>query len=345
MKNLLIYIFTVIITLLLLDIYLGNSGAIALSEHEIDPETGIKFRDFDNQILFNEGFSIKSYNSSELYQNVSNSIDSNNSFRIALIGDSYVKADQVFERQHFGQIMKKNMTLDREIKVVNYGYNGSDIQQMYITQKTAVDPTNPDLVLYFLSSNNFVPNKFADPFLPHLEYSKNKLNVVYNFSKTKIRYTKAKSQLKHNSTIINLIINGLKEYKINGVLPTLFGKFYKQESSSNKSLLLNHPKAHLEQNVEVSQINKKIFQNIDEEKIIFVIRQKEELSDNIKASIKANNIRVIELSPVFDNLTTPNYWEVSGISGHWNKKTHKEIGIYLSSELNKLLSTSKPKLH
>jgi len=348
MKKILLFISVFIISLLLLDIYICNVGAIALSEYEFNSETGIRYRDLENQVLFNEGFSIKSYKQSELYKDVPGfDVDNREkTFKIALIGDSYIKADQVFERQHFGQIIKNKLNIERDVKMTNYAYNGSDFKQMYATQKVIVDPTHPDLIIYFLSSEDFIENKFIDPLLPYIENQDNDLIVINDFKESKIKSYKRSSVFKQYSAITNLIVNAIKQYKTNGILPALLGKLYLKEENidHNKiidgSKLLNHKQIKLSKSIEI------ILEKIDVSKVIFVNRTENKLPDNIMKLICTNNIRLIELSPILGALVNkkqnPYYWKVSNKYGHWNKNAHKEIGIYLSFVLNKMLE-NKPK--
>tara|TARA_B110000908_G_C10242895_1_gene447057 strand:+ start:1463 stop:2503 length:1041 start_codon:yes stop_codon:yes gene_type:complete len=346
MKKTVANIIILVLSVLALDIYLSAVGAVSLSEYEFNPKTGIRFRNFDNQIIFNEGFAIKSYNSKELY-NDDNS--TKKSFRIALVGDSYVKSDQVFERHHFGQIMKNNLAIETPIEVLNYGYNGSDLKQMYITQKVIVDPTNPDLILYFLSNQDLQVNSFNDPLLPQISDSGNKLEIVCDFPEQISKSYQVTNTIKQHSSIVNLALNSIKQYKTNGILPALLGKFYYQPSLSEKDQLHKDSGHSKTPSTEVSHLMEKIIQDIDESKVIFVNRDKAKLSNDILALIKANNIPLIDLSPALgdsiNNQSNYYYWKVSDQTGHWNKKAHQEIGTYLASELNKILSTTKPKLH
>ena len=63
MKKTVANIIILVLSVLALDIYLSAVGAVSLSEYEFNPKTGIRFRNFDNQIIFNEGFAIKKQNS------------------------------------------------------------------------------------------------------------------------------------------------------------------------------------------------------------------------------------------------------------------------------------------
>lgn len=344
MKKALANIGIIVIVIVLMDIYLNKAGIVSLSEYEFNPKTGISYRDMDYKVIFNEGFSIKSYNRKELYS-VSDS--TNSSFKIALIGDSYVKADQVFNRQHFGQIMKSHLNLNSEVKVINYGYNGSDLKQMYATQKFIVDPTDPDLILYFLSNQDFSYNKFIDPLLPQVDDSGNNLNIINEFEQTKINSYKITSIIKQNSSIVNLLLNSVKHYKEKGLLPALAGKFYSQKSSLKHNQLSEGSKTRKNLMTKTPPTIEQILKTIDESKVIFVSIDQNKLSSEFTSSIRENNIRLIELNPLLDSLLSnqinPYYWKVSRMSGHWNKKAHQEIGIYLASELKKILSTTKPK--
>ena len=128
----------------------------------------------------------------------------------------------------------------------------------------------------------------------------------------------------------------------------MLGKFYCPTNSTKKNQSNKDAINTNKNDLEISTLHKKIIENIDKNKVIFVNIDQDKFSDNILFLFKKrrlkNNINLIELGPVINaliaNHSNPYYWELTQQTGHWNKKAHQEIGLYISIELNKILSTT-----
>jgi hypothetical protein len=336
-KNIVTYCLTFLCSAIVVDAYLGKSGAISLSEYQFYPEFGLGYRTFSNQILFNEGFSIKSYDSNKLYATGAEK-ENEKTIKIALLGDSYVKADQVFDRHYFGNVLKDKLHTDKKIQVINYGYNGSELSQMYVTHQTQANLTNPSLILYFIANSDLKPMQYNDVLLPLLTETKTGVEISSNFPDETAKSYLINAKIKQNSSITNLVINAIKNYRINGILPALFGKLY-SHSMSNTPKKINSAK----QKLAVPRITQEIIKNLRGKNVVFVNRTIDRLPSSFYELLDTNGIKHIELSSVFESLKNnniePHFWKASNQNGHWNKKTHEAIGKHLAIECDKILNT------
>tara|TARA_B100001989_G_scaffold3713_1_gene2464 strand:+ start:7396 stop:8661 length:1266 start_codon:yes stop_codon:yes gene_type:complete len=83
--------------------------------------------------------------------------------RIAIIGDSFVEAAQVNNKNHIGPILEKKLNstyLNKNIDVVQFGYSGTgQINQLPFYTQVARN-LKPDLVILVFSYNDFADNSF-----------------------------------------------------------------------------------------------------------------------------------------------------------------------------------------
>ena len=110
-----------------------------------------------------------------------------NTFRIAVLGDSYAEAAQVKMEDAFWSVMERQLgkckaVQGRTIEVINFGVSGYGTGLEWITLQRRAWQYNPDLVLLaFLTANDVRNNSFAlnrDPSVPYFYLHKNSLLVA-----------------------------------------------------------------------------------------------------------------------------------------------------------------------
>lgn len=82
-----------------------------------------------------------------------------NTFRIAVLGDSFVEALQVPFEQSFAYLLQKQLqtcgaVAGRTVEVINFGVSGYGTAQEFITLRHEVWQYSPDLVLLAVTTNN-----------------------------------------------------------------------------------------------------------------------------------------------------------------------------------------------
>ena len=129
MKSLFFFCCAFFSIIIVLELFIQNSGVGNLSISENDRQNGQVLKKNTNIIYFNEGFYIGKTNKYGYYGPDYDTIKSEGSLRIALIGDSYVEGHQVFDRNHFRCLLEKNLndSLNKKVEVLNFGMSGFNL--------------------------------------------------------------------------------------------------------------------------------------------------------------------------------------------------------------------------
>ncbi|MDT7542127.1 MAG: hypothetical protein QOE33_2031 [Acidobacteriota bacterium] len=117
-----------------------------------------------------------------------------NTFRIALLGDSYAEALQVPQEAAFWKVLEERLRAcpavgAREVEVINFGVSGYGTAQELITLRERVWAYSPDLVLLAITTNNDTTDnsralKKTDE-VPYFVYRDNQLALDDSFRATR----------------------------------------------------------------------------------------------------------------------------------------------------------------
>jgi hypothetical protein len=116
-----------------------------------------------------------------------------NTFRVAVIGDSYAEAFQVEREQAFWSVMEQKLRDcpalgGREVEVINFGVSGYGTAQELLTLREKVWQYEPDVVLLAVTTNNDVLDnsralKVTDE-IPYFRLSGDQLTLDDSFRRT-----------------------------------------------------------------------------------------------------------------------------------------------------------------
>jgi len=282
-------------------------------------------------IYFNEGFSIQNYNRNRIKGKEINIEKPPNTFRISILGDSYVQASQVFERNHFATILSEQLKQinpkGKDIEILNFGFEGSEIEDIYTTYEIKVKPYKSDLTIVMFEQDDLRITQ-GDLLNPKLVLVNDSLKITLNFNKKHLEKYKISSFLRTKSTFINMLSNCNNQRLTNGILPKLLDKFYLKKTA--KSTLTKTETA-------ITPIVHKILKKMNTENVLFVYRNTEKLPNTFFNSVSKKNF--ISLNPLLKtfkaNNFNANYWKATKKEGHWNVKAHQHIGKFLAKELIK----------
>ena len=332
-KNTFIFCTTFLIVIGIVDVYMKYAGVVRTSPHEYVQGRGIDFRKTTNMVFFNEGFSIQNFNSNRIKGAEIRQEKDPNTFRIAILGDSYVQASQVFERNHFATIVKEQLQKTNpnlNIEILNFGFEGSEIEDIYTTYELKVKPYKSDLTIILFEKDDLKIAK-GDLLNPKLSLINDSLKISLNFDKDHLKHYELSSYLRTRSTFINMLSNCNNERLANGILPKLLDKFYLKEKKNN-SKNQGNKKA-----LKITPTVQKILTSLDSDNVLFVSREKEKLPKEFYNYVSKKNF--ISLNPLLQefkvNNFDANYWKATKRHGHWNIKAHQYIGEYLAKELIK----------
>ena len=340
--NSLVFILFFLISLGILDVFVSATHISDASYNDVYEDIGRGRRAGMNYIMFNEGFSIGQFNQHRYCGPDYAPEKSVNVFRIALLGDSYVEGFQVFDRDHFRSILENELSqsLGKKVEVLNFGRSGFDIGDMYCYNETFIQEFNPDMSLYFIAQGDLKP-KFTDPLRMKIKEVNGKLVVYKGFPKDYIKLYNRTKKLIQNSTILNMLNNGKKIAKTEGVLPILLDKFYLPfDNHINKNV-------HNVNTAEPSlpEMTKKIIDQMDPSKDIIINRDILGQIPAFEEYIGEKSLMYIDLQDTLINLKNsgidPNYWKATKKHGHWNQKAHKAVAHKLAHELAKRIQSAE----
>lgn len=339
-KNIFFFGFGFIITLTLCEIFIRNASVSTVSFSEYYNDIGKGLRKNIVHVNFSEGFGINTFNEYRYIGEGHSHLKQNNTIRIALIGDSYIQALEIFDRNYFGTFTKNNLCTSNpniHFELLNFGRASFNIGNMYAYQKLFVDKFNPDYCLYFISNTDLDPN-YTTPLLPKSEIINDSLIVSLDFNQGDIsRYTSTKF-LTQNFAVLNMLNNCrkiVKEKPIQAVvLEDLYTWMYPHESH-NKRIVSDTT------DFKFTPITEKIISNLDTSKVILINRDYIALPYEFTSACKNKGIRFIDLSQTLQELKAngndPNRWNVTNKIGHWNHYAHEVIGTELAKELENLI--------
>lgn len=335
LTNILNTIITVVIGIMIFEVYFRCTEIILPSYVIDDPELG---RTHKSNTLVNlvgaEGFYMGKINRYGYPGREYPLEKTSNTFRIALIGDSYIEGFQLFERHHFARLLEKDLNehSKKKIEILNFGTGGADFRGMYLRFIKIAKKFNPDLTLFFIKKEDLL-EKDAIP-MPQPYLSKD--SILFN----KLSYDKSESKIRQKFGFVrNFAVGNLFKEVFETIYTGRFTYIFfdklslliKDDKKSSKNLNYNKDNFF--------EFNKRIIellsrQNKSKNKSILV--EVEELPDYYESIIENNHLESIELFKELNQYTKYelNYWKASGKFGHWNQKAHLIISNYLKKKLS-----------
>ena len=194
LRKIVLLFFGVLVALLCLEIALRIAGFSFPSFVRRDPDLGWSLRPNQEGWTRNEGGRIYLKISSSGLRDIEHSKDKPpDTFRVAILGDSYAEAAQVQMDQTFWAIMGRRLAAcpsisPKKIEAINFGVDGYSTGQELLTLRDKVWDYSPDMVvLLFTPSNDVTDNS------PILAVEKDKPFFIYREGKletdTSFRHT------------------------------------------------------------------------------------------------------------------------------------------------------------
>jgi lysophospholipase L1-like esterase len=175
---------------LLVEIGLRIAGVSYPSFYRSDEHTGTSLRPGIAAWQRNEGEAYVRTNSQGLRDREHAKAKPANTFRIAVLGDSYTEAQQVPMEDAFWAVLERDLKgcaglAGRDVEVINFGVSGYGTAQELITLRRRVWDYSPDLVILALLTGNDVHDNFrelaGDPKRPYFVYQDGALTLDASF--------------------------------------------------------------------------------------------------------------------------------------------------------------------
>jgi len=330
---------------MLLEFYLQLGEINTSANVKQDKVLGSSLNPNNKFLYFNEGFSVGETNSYGYYGPSYPKEKGENTERVALIGDSYVEGVQVFERNHFRSkledLLNKEYSSPKQ-EVLNFGRSGFNLNDAYCYYQNFAKQFNPSIKLIFISPGDLV-NRRSSTSRPYAFLEKGDVMIDYGFNKSeRFKSRESTAFFRGKSIVLGYMLRTIELVKTDNYKTVLFGKF-SSVGEGEKEV----EKAATEKEKEtLSDITKKIILELRNEDCIFVLHSEttvnayDYLLEDFLEFSENNNVKVINLSPLFKKLKTDNinynYWPITNRKGHFNEKGHEEIAKFLNEKIIKI---------
>jgi len=313
-KNVLIYLTSSVIVLVILDIIFQQSKIISGLHIKVD-ENGTFFRPDFHMFSFNEGFGIQYTDSNGV---MIYNPDKSESWNI--YGDSFIEALQVFQRHHFAESLAKS----KDVSIVNFGQSSMNFESMFSTYFYAKEKFPAQKHILFISSDDFDTDEIAHIF-PLPEF--NDTNILIRNSSFVYQETIQRKVERnfHNSSTLMLAKSDLRQVK-NGLLPSiLFDKFYIESKEEIETEDLVKPKRV----IQLLNVLK------NEPNVVLIYRGQEPMTKRYQQFFADAKIPVFDLEMAMAKKSNSSYFyhQATNTYGHWNRKAHEIISEILNHEL------------
>ncbi len=324
-----------ILTLVVSDIFINLTYISNVSSTDFYEDIGRGKRKNLSYVYFNEGFGIGRFNE---HRFIGDDIVKNEEdvIRFALIGDSYVEAFHVFQRDYFGNIADSILSVkfNKEFEFLNFGRSGFNISDMYAYQMNMIDKFKPDFFIYFISNDDLNLNN-TDKLLPEASLIDDDLKIVLDFKEVDVKKYNNIKMFIQNSTIASMLNDCRKKLEVTSIWSVLLDKLYRKPKK-------DYVEANKDLRTELDPVLKEIINNFNSERVLIVNRGREELNPKVQTLIEANNLRFIDFSVITKNMSKegvdPYFWKVTKKKGHWNRVAHFTLGTELASFLENNLN-------
>lgn len=326
---------------ILCEIFIRTTHLASVSSTEFYDDIGRGRRKNLQYLYFNEGFGAGKFNEFRYIGDAYPPERSENTVRIALIGDSFIESFQIFERDYFGKIAEDHLEdkyQTKQFEFLNFGRSGFDIADIYAYQKTLIEKFNPDFILYMLSNEDLEP-LYSDPLRPKTIIKNDSLIISFNFNPQEIEVFEKTKFLTQNSTIFNMLNNGKKKTKTTPFNAIILDKIYFWFNPESECTI-SHSK-HQKTEYQINSVTKKIIESLDTNKIIIVNRDLEEMPREFQKLCSNNGLKYFDLSTTLNSMKEhgidPNEWKVTKKSGHWNQKAHQILGKEIAMKIVEMM--------
>jgi lysophospholipase L1-like esterase len=189
-SNIVLMLGGVVVALVLGEVGLRMVGISYPMFYQYDTQVGYSLRPGAEGLLNKEGGAYSKINSAGLRDREHAFKKSSNSFRIAVLGDSYAEAMQVSMEEAFGAVLERELNGcpslgGRQPEVMNFGVSGYGTAQELLMLRSRVWPYDPDMViLAFFSGNDVRNNSRAlerDKFRPYFRTANGRLVSDFTF--------------------------------------------------------------------------------------------------------------------------------------------------------------------
>ena len=340
LRRLLLFGVSLLLSLVLLDLYLQSAEIQRPMENRLVPRIGLMYAPDFRFSRFSEGFYLGRTNEVGCLGRSAPRERDPGTTRILFLGDSFVLGHTVFDRHHFGRAIERAVSnaTGRPAEVLNFARADFALTNMVQHYHDFASRWSPDLALFFVDQSDLDPPRQASgSFYPVAMIEADTLAYDYGFESSRKARMFARYGVILNLTVFpKLVFEFLKQVD-RGELPhLLFDKLRPAPPPDNPPPSLARDAAARP----MPELTRLALAQLAKRPETVVVLSGPTSPDYVDA-IRAQGIRVLDLNPVFAALaargTDPYFWPVTGERGHWNHAAHQAIGESLGESLLPIL--------
>ena len=327
-KNSILFFLGTICAIILFEFLLTFGGVLEPSV-KLDPQKGQRYipNHTCNSIFINEGFGLSRVNSEGWFGRDPKKKDISE-INIAVLGNSFVAARQIFERDHFITLTQEKINSknpSKKIALYNYGKESVALNEELFIKEEVDSTLKPDYYVLLVNDLLFGNQGRMIPFY-EIKEGQLTLNTSFknNFLVKKEKYLKPLMR----SSVLFLL------FRVKNRIPEFFEILtntfeYKTDIEDNSIIESLEPTYQM--------ILKKLS---EDPRIIFLLDVSPEKMKEVNAILKDAkqvNLRKILKEYQQKNLVDLNYWPLIQQHGHWNRAGHKVVADGLTNELSKII--------
>jgi hypothetical protein len=325
----------VLVTLVCFEIYFRTTEISLPSFVMDDPVLGRAFRPNARAALVQEGFYMGRINENGGLGPGYPPERTEGTLRVALVGDSFVEAFQVFPEWNARSVLERELSerTGRRVEVMNFGLSGHTLRTMYAYNQDLVARFQPDVTLFVVVGSSFLARDKEKGPVCYLD-EEGSLKVSYAFAESKTYERKMRLGFTRDLGSFQMLQSALMRYRQGLSLRIFLGKFALRRRAGNEL-----PKSRATDRY--FDLNKAVLDELGRldrsggSRIIIVGHK--DVPPYYMPIIEEAGLTYFDLRRELDELERsgidPYRWPVTGLEGHWNHEGHRRVGEYLAKRL------------
>lgn len=356
MKNIFLFVATLLITVLVMEVYLRYTRITPPTVKYYDKNFGSLNRPNIDYFKSVEGYYVGPTNyDGRFRENYPKRKQDKKTLRVLLIGDSFVEGIDVLSRNHFATYMENiiGKKLGRKVEVLDFGRGNCTLHaSSYYFENYISHNYDADIILYFTEYRDiFNFNNYPSTIYTFDSDSAQNLTAGY--------YWKEAPEYKLHEKLISIPV--LAEYDnsayfrlayrakagigMRGFPNITLGKFYGMRKEQDYKYTNFGDTA-------ISALTKKLYDTVyqyNKGQVLYVVRNMPFDAGIIMDYLKEKEYKFINLDDTVDhqynirntNINAYYFRATKAYGGHWNNDGHKAVGTFLSNFILKNLNNFK----
>jgi lysophospholipase L1-like esterase len=324
--------------MVLLELFLRFSGTSIPSFVQDDARFGRVLRPNAPLLFVNEGFHLGDVNRWGYLGPGYPPKKPPGTFRIALLGDSFVEGFQLFDRHHVRSLLERDLSRDgARVEVLNFGLSGFNFPLMFDYGREFVSQYEPDVVAFFVGSEDFAQP--STDLGPRFRVEGDSLIVDLEFAHTPPFRRKTRFGSIRNFGFYTLLKKAYTLARQGRTAAIVLDKLHPDHGQPPPEIDWDEESAAIDPGRD--RVNRWMMAELGRRnasgsvRIVFIV--KGHVADSHAALIEENGMALWDPKPALDALRAqgidPQWWPATSKRGHWNARGHEAIAEYLRPKL------------